>query len=346
MNMQAAVLSKIGRPLRIVDVPVPEVSPDEVLIETRACGICRTDLHIQDGLAYVPSLPHIPGHEPAGVVARVGQNVTNLQVGRRVVPHLFVRSTDCCYSRIGRDAQAIHLEGILGVTLPGGFAEYFKAPARNLLVLPDEVPFDVGGLTSCAVITAVHAFRLAGLQSGDTAVVLGAGGIGQILIQLLSFSGIRVVAVGRSSESLDLAVKSGASMALSAESQDLVERVRSFAGKEADGAHVVFELVGLAQTMKLAADLVRRCGKIIVIGEEAEQPAIDTIRIAQRELQIIGSRNGGMQDANDALSWLANGVIRPPIAARFPLARINEAFDLVRHGGAHGRVVVTFEKQR
>ncbi len=90
--MQAATLTEIGHPLQIVDVPIPEIGPGEVLVETRTCGICRTDLHIQDGLAYVPRLPHIPGHEPAGVVARVGSDVTDFEVGQRVVPHLFVRS--------------------------------------------------------------------------------------------------------------------------------------------------------------------------------------------------------------------------------------------------------------
>ena len=102
----------------------------------------------------------------------------------------------------------------------------------------------------------------------------------------------------------------------------------------------ICELVGLAQTMRLAADLVKRRGTIVVIGEEAEFPAVDTIQIAQRELRIGGSRNGSRQDARDALAMMAGGVIRPPIAARYPLARINEALALVRSGQAHGRVIV------
>ena len=105
-----------------------------------------------------------------------------------------------------------------------------------------------------------------------------------------------------------------------------------------------FEMVGLAETMKLAGDCVMRCGKIIVIGEEAESPAIDTIQIAQRELQIIGSRNGGLQDAIDALDMMASGVIRPPIAKRFPLDELNEAMQYVRSGRAHGRVVITVKE--
>jgi len=339
--MRAAVLHQLGRPFTIEDVPVPAIGPDEVLVETRTCGICRTDLHIQDGLAYVPALPHIPGHEPAGVVVEVGQEVKPIKVGQRVVPHLFVTGGECCYTRAGRQAQATHLQGILGVTLPGGFAEYFKAPARNLIVLPPEVPFDAGGLTSCAVITAVHAFRTAGLHLGYSAVVLGAGGIGLILVQLLHAAGVRVAAVDCRAASREQALRAGAELALDVAVADTVKRIGEMAGDEKGGVDAVFELVGRAATMQAAAGYVRRGGQIVVLGEEAEFPAIDTIHIAQKELRICGSRNGGIQDAVDGVELMARGVIRPVIAARFPLDRFNEALACVRRGEAAGRVVVT-----
>jgi propanol-preferring alcohol dehydrogenase len=183
--MKAACLEAVGKPLRISEAPVPALGPRDVLVQTHTCGICRTDVHIQDGLAYVPNLPHIPGHEPAGIVREVGAEVDDIRVGDRVAPHLFLSCGKCVYCRTGRDAQCSNVGGIIGVTTPGGFAEYFKAPARNLLTLPEEVPFDIGGLTSCAVITAVHAYRRARVEVGDAVVIIGAGGIGHILIQLL-----------------------------------------------------------------------------------------------------------------------------------------------------------------
>jgi propanol-preferring alcohol dehydrogenase len=339
--LRAAVLREIGKPLSVEDVPEPVLDPDEVLVQTRACGICRTDLHIQDGLAYVPHLPHIPGHEPAGIVAAVGGEVHEPRIGQAVVPHLFVFDRDCCYTRRGQHAQATHLRGILGVSLPGGFAQYFKAPARNLLVVPDGVPLDVAGLTSCAVITAVHAYRKAALGPLDTAVVLGTGGIGLILVQLLRASGVRAAAVDRSPANLDEARKAGAELAVLVDDPSAVEQVRAFAGAGQDSVACVFELVGCAATMRFAAGIAARGGRIVVIGEEAEHPAIDTVTLAQRELQIIGSRNGGLQDALDALDLLARGVLHPPVAGRFPLDRINEAFGLVRSGQAQGRVIIT-----
>jgi D-arabinose 1-dehydrogenase-like Zn-dependent alcohol dehydrogenase len=337
--MKAAVLHEIGGPLVVEEVPRPTLEPGEVLVQVHTCGICRTDLHIQDGLAYVPSLPHIPGHEPAGVVAEVAADVRAVVIGQRVVPHLFVSSAECSYTREGQHAQATHLRGIIGVTLPGGFAEYLKVPARNLLPLPDAVGFDIGGLASCAAITAVHAFRKSGPNAGDTAIVMGCGGIGLILVQLLGAANVRVMAIDQAPAALEQAKAAGAERVGRADAIR-EEDARAFVPADRDGVDVVFELVGRAASMKAAAGLVRRGGQIIVIGEEAEFPAIDTIQIAQREIRIVGSRNGGLQDARDALDWMARGTIRPHVAATYPLSRINEAFKMVRDGRAQGRVIV------
>ncbi len=341
--MKAALLTAIGRPLEVSDSPRPKIGPDEVLIETRTCGICRTDIHIQDGLAYVPSLPHIPGHEPAGVICEVGSRVTGVEIGERVAPHLFITCGHCRYCQTGRDAQCTNVSGIIGVTTGGGFAEYFKAPAANLIALPPAVPFDLGGLMSCAVITAVHAYRRAQVSVGDAAVVMGAGGIGQILIQILKNAGVRVAALSRSWQGMELALKAGADLSLQFD-ESAPSRIIEFA--DGLGAACAFECVGLADTMKTSADCVQRGGRIVVIGEEAEYPSIDTIQIAQRELEIIGSRNGSRQDAADAVAWMAQGVVRPPIVQRLPLDRINEGMAMVRDGTAHGRVIVVIKEER
>jgi D-arabinose 1-dehydrogenase-like Zn-dependent alcohol dehydrogenase len=337
--MKAAVLNAVSQPLKIVDVPRPVIGPDEVLIETHSCGICRTDIHIQDGLAYVPSLPHIPGHEPAGVVVQCGERVEAMKVGQRVAPYLFITCGHCQYCRTGRDAQCANATGIIGVTTNGGFAEYFKAPAVNMLSLPDSVPFDMGGLTSCAVITAVHAYRRARVQINDTVVVLGSGGIGQILIQILKHAGTRVVAMSRSRKSLELAREAGADLVVRVDDETAARMTVEFSGGL--GAACVFECVGVAATMRTAATCIMRGGQIIVIGEEPDFPAIDTIQIAQREIEIIGSRNGSRQDAELAIQWMAKGIVRPPIVKRISLGEINDGLEIVRNGSAHGRVVVT-----
>jgi D-arabinose 1-dehydrogenase-like Zn-dependent alcohol dehydrogenase len=330
--MKAAIMREVGAPLSLEDVPVPRIGVDEVLVESHSSGICGTDLHILAGHGYVPSLPHILGHEPAGVVVETGRDVTSVRPGDRVVPHLFSSCNTCVYCRSGRTQQCANLRGILGVLCAGAFAEYFKTPAENLFVLPAPVPFDAGGLIADAVVTGLHAMRRAALNFGDSAVVLGAGGVGQIIIQLLAAAGIRVAAVDRVAEKMPLAREMGATAAFDAEAG-----VAEWSGGE--GVQCVFNCAGTPDSMRLAASLVMRCGRIVVIGEEPGGTPIETVEIAQRELEIIGSRNGTRQDMADAVRMVAAGIVRPYIAARFPFERINDAFDCVRRG-ALGRVVV------
>ena len=339
--MKAAVMHSVKAPLVIEDVPVPKIGPREVLVETRTSGICGTDLHILQGHGYVPQLPHILGHEPAGVVAEIGDEVSGFQLGDRVVPHLFFSCDRCYFCRVGRHQQCVDLKGILGVLCNGAFAEYFKAPAANLFKLPGEVPFDAGGLAADAVVTGLHAAKRASLSVGASALVYGAGGVGQILIQLLGAEGVRVVTIDRSAEKLRIAKDMGAALALDVQDKRTGLTVQEFSGSS--GVQCAFDCVGTAQSMRECARHVMKGGRIVVIGEEQEFPGIETTEIAQRELEIIGSRNGTRQDMVEVLALLKSGIIKPYVAARFPLHEINTAFEFMRSQSL-GRVVVVVKE--
>jgi propanol-preferring alcohol dehydrogenase len=329
--MRAALLTAFGQPLTITEIARPRPGRGEVLVKTAGCGICRTDLHMIDGLAYRATLPHVLGHEPAGVIAEVGAGVTGFAPGDRVVPYLFKTCHHCRACEAGDDAQCSDLQGILGVTMPGAFAEYFVAPADNLLPVPVDLLIESTGLAACAVVTSVRAVRRAGLESGQTAAVIGAGGIGTLVLQGLAARKVKATAIDPSEASRDEALKSGAVRAIAPDAATM--------GADFDR---VFDLVGTAQSMGLAGKIIRRGGRIVVVGEEPEFPAIDSIAIAQRELEIVGSRNGSRADAEEALRLMAAGVLRPHVARRVPLAEINEALVALRRGDVHGRIVVTF----
>lgn len=335
--MRAARLHTIGGLIQIDEVPTPEIGDDEVLVRTRTCGVCRTDLHKIDGLGHLQTLPHTLGHEAAGVVAQTGRNVTNLNVGQPVVPHDFFTCGQCYYCRVGRDSLCVRPK-VFGSTVSGGFADYFAAPAKNLFELPEHTPFEQAGLISCAVITALHAFRRSELCLNDTAVVLGAGNVGQNLIQILKLARVQVIAIDRSQAKLQIASQLGADFVLDADAADAPQQIKAFAG--GDGVQSVFDIVGLSSTSKAAADYVMRGGRIVLIGEEPEFLMIDSTQIAQRELEIIGSRNGSRQDIIDAISMVGAGLISPLIAHRFPLVDINEALALMRSGEAEGKIVI------
>jgi propanol-preferring alcohol dehydrogenase len=335
--MKAAVLREVGKPLVVEDVPIPEIAADEVLVETKCCGICGTDLHIVEGFGYVPKLPHIPGHEPSGVVSKVGADVTAFKLGDRVVPYLFVTCGVCWYCLKGKDSMCSNLKGIIGVLSQGAFAQYFKAPARNLYILPDVVPFEVGALTADAVITSVHAvYDRADVQPGGSAAVIGVGGVGQVIVQLLKDLGLTVVAVGRSEAKLAVARSLGADHVWKAGDPDIgVNTRRVFP----DGVDVVFDCVGSKESMTDSLAMVRRCGRIVMIGEEEAVLPASSTQIAQRELEVVGSRNGSRKNMELGLQLLARGAVKPLISDVFPLAEVNEAFERVRKG-ASGRVVL------
>ena len=334
--MKAAVMHRVGAPLAIEECPTPRIGPYEALIQTKTCGICGTDLHILDGHGYVPQLPHILGHEPAGIVAEIGSEVTGLKPGDRVVPHLFITCNQCYFCRTGRQQQCANLSGIIGVLVDGAFAEYFKAPAANFFRLPDTIPFDMGGLAADAVVTSVHAFRRSGLAIGESAAIIGAGGIGQVLVQILKHAGVHVLALSRSQLKLDIAKQLGAAMAVDPAALDDTHGLQEFSP---DGIACVFDCVGTSESMRLAARLVRKCGRIVMIGEEPQCAPVTSTEIAQRELEIIGSRNGTRQDMVEAISLLDKAVVRPVVAARFSLDDVNGALDTMRRG-VPGRIVV------
>ena len=335
--MKAAVLEKLRRPLSIRDSQVPELLDDEVLVETKFCGICGTDLHIIEGRGYVPKLPHILGHEPSGIVREVGRSVKSPRPGDRVVPYLFMTCGSCWYCRSGRDSMCSQLRGIIGVTVNGGFAQYFKAPAGNLFPLPESVPLDLGALAADAVITSVHAvYDRGNVGSSTSAAVIGAGGVGQVIIQLLKEIGLRTAAVSRSEAKLAVARGLGAAEAWKGGDPQMAALSRGFAP---DGVDVVFDCVGSAESMMDAVTMVKRCGRIVIVGEEEVRFPASSTEIAQRELEVVGSRNGSLSNMETALRLLGLGVVRPFISDRFALEQVNEALETVRRG-ASGRVVL------
>lgn len=336
--MKAAVLSELRKPLEIRDVPIPRINNNEVLIETKACGMCGTDPHLIAGYPYKPKLPIIPGHEPAGVVKAIGSSVRGFKEGDRVVPHLFITCGKCWYCRSGRDSMCSNIKGIIGVLVDGAFAQYFKAPAENLFKLPDSVPFEEGGLLADAIVTSVHAvYDRANIQKGQTVAVIGIGGVGQIVVQLLKNLAVKVVAIGLGKRNLSVAADLGADLIISARDPNIGIKTREFGS---DGVDRVIDCVGSNESMKEALACVRRCGRIVMVGEApmTHFPA-DTIRIAQHELELIGSRNGSRKNMEKAIELLRRGKVKPIISNVFPLEQINKALQVVRRAPP-GRVVI------
>ncbi len=338
-SMKAAVLHELRKPLVIEQVPIPELGYGEVLVQTKACGICGTDLHIIEGTGYKPRLPHILGHEPAGVVAKVGDGVSKLREGDRVLPNIFFTCGECFYCRTNRETLCVNFNGALGVGINGGYAEYFKAPAKNLFLLPENIKFPEGSVISDAVVTSVHAIRRrAQLKAGDTVLIIGAGGIGQTMIQIAKNAGARVIAVTRRVVRLQIAEKMAADELINSSENDVVKEVKRLTN--GIGVDIVIDNVGSSETLLQGLGSVRPGGRVITVGETDDTIPLSTFRLCVNEFEIVGSRSGGRQDTLEAIDLVAKGIVTPYISDTFPLDRINEAIDHIRAGKVLGRAVV------
>lgn len=288
--MKALVL-KAYKELDYTDYPMPEMKPDEVLTEVKACGICGSDVHGYDGSSGRRVPPLIMGHELSGVVVEVGSAVKEWKPGDRVTCDSTEYCGKCHFCRRG----AINLcdnRRVLGVSTGeyrrhGGFAEFMALPERILYRLPDPVSFSEAAMVEPLSI-AMHAASITPLQINDTVVVVGAGLIGLLLIQVLRTAGCgQILALDIDQDRLDLACNLGADMGLRTDKPGYQEVILEHSlGRGIDRA---FEVVGITPTFKAALDSVRKGGSVTLVGNISPQVELGLQTVVTREITLYGS---------------------------------------------------------
>ena len=337
--MKAAVLREFQQPLHWEEVETPVPGPDEVLVQVMACGIDGTDLKILDGFGYVPELPYIMGHEPAGVVAEVGSRVTDFKPGDRVITYNFFTCGKCLLCRIHREQLCVDMTGVLGGLMKwGGYAEYLKIPARQLVSVPERVAWPDAAVCCDAGVTSLHAVDRARVKLGETVVVIGVGGVGSVVTQLAKAAGARVVVVNRSDRREQWARKMGADEVLDSSQVDVAEAVHELTGGL--GADCVIDVVGRKETVTDGVNSLRHGGRLVIVGYTPDLYPLSGKQFAQNELEIIGTRCGRMQDLINTVRLVAEGKIKSIVTNTFPMEEANEALAFLRAGKALGRVVL------
>jgi propanol-preferring alcohol dehydrogenase len=262
--MRAVRFHGAGRPVVVEDVEAPRPGPGEVLIDVAAAGVCGTELHFLDGLLTPARTPITLGHEVAGTVAAVGEDVTGPAVGDRVAVHYLHACGRCRWCRSGEDHLCDEPLGFLAFATDGGFAEQLVVPASAAVPVPEGVDLAEAATLCCSGTTALHAADVAGVGRGAWAVVYGAGGVGLALVQVLRELGARPIAVARNPQRLALAAELGAEVTVDASREDVAAAVRGATGGR--GADVVIEASGSPEAVAQALDLVRDGGRVIVAG--------------------------------------------------------------------------------
>jgi propanol-preferring alcohol dehydrogenase len=331
--MKAAIFYGSGKPLAIEEVPTPEPGPGEILLKVAACGICHTDLHYMDhGVATAKKPPMILGHEPSGIVAEVGAGVTNFKEGDRALLPAVCTCGQCTACRQGRENICASMV-MFGNHVDGAYAEYVKAPAKDAFHLPPEIPLEEGSIIADATSTPYHAVvNRAKVQPGQSVVVFGCGGVGINAVQVAAALGGSVIAVDLIQEKLDLAMKLGAAAAVNpSKVENLSKEIRKLTG---GGAEIAIEAIGKPAVMSEAFGCLRTGGRLVVIGYSHENLTVKAGKIMFQELEIIGSLGCRPVDYPRLIELVRQGKVKVKelVTGRFPLERINEAFDLLREG--------------
>src|SRR5687767_2226381 len=277
MTVRAALLTEIGGPLRLVDLDLPDPGPGQVRVKVAATGVCHSDLSLARGTLRQP-VPAVLGHEAAGTVVSVGEGVTAVSAGDRVVLCWAPPCGSCWFCGQGEpwlcehssDAAAAPYATFEGTPIyPGlstaGFAEETVVSERAVLPVPDGVPLEQAALVGCAVMTGVGAvLNTAKVRAGQSVLVVGLGGVGLSVVQGARLAGAgAIIAVDRSPEKLELAMSMGGTDALEA-GGELAKQVRGLTDKR--GADHAFDCVGLADTIRASWSATRRGGVTTIVG--------------------------------------------------------------------------------
>lgn len=322
--MKALILKEVHR-LSYEDFPEPEVGPGDVLVAVKACGICGSDVHGMDGSTGRRRPPIVMGHEAAGVIARTGTDVALWKVGDRVTFDSTVYCDDCEYCRAGHINLCVNRR-VLGVSCEdyrrhGAFADFVSVPQRILYRLPDALSFEHAAMVE-PLSVAVHAVRRAGVAAGETAVVVGAGMIGLLLVQVLAAYGCsRVIAVDVYEEKLALAAKLGATQ--TKHSKDI---------RSSFHADHAFDCVGTDHSVDLTLSCVRKGGCVTLVGNIAPRINWPLQFVVTHELTVRGScaSAGEYPECIDLLACEAVKVA-PLISAVAPLADGATWFERLHH---------------
>ncbi len=340
--MKAIVYSEHGGPevLRYTDAPEPSIDAYEVLVRVRACALNHLDLFLRRGIPGVPiPLPHIPGSDIAGEVAKVGEKVKGIKAGERVLLQPGISCGHCAQCLAGEDNKCREYT-LFGQMVDGGCAEYVKSPAANVVPIPEGLSFEEAAAFPLVSVTAWHMLiTRAQLKPAETVLILGAGsGVGSAAIQIAKAAGARVIATAGTKEKVLKGKELGAdSMILHSENDIAKETKRMTNGR---GADVVMEHVGQA-TWDQSVRSMAVGGRLVTCGATTGYDArIDLRFLFVRQLSILGSFMGSKAELFAALELLRRGLLKPIVDVVMPLAECAAAHRRLESREQFGKIVL------
>ena len=333
--MKVAQISKPGGDFEIVERAIPEPGPGQVRIKVQACGVCHSDVLTKEGAWPGIQYPRVPGHEVAGVVDAVGDNVSEWKKGQRVgVGWHGGHDGTCRECRRGDFRNCQNLQ-VSGISYDGGYQQYMVAPSEALVPIPDGLNDVEAAPLLCAGITTYNALRHSGALPGDLVAVQGIGGLGHLGIQFATKFGYKVVAIGRGPENASLAKKLGASLYVDSQSTKPAEELQKLGG-----ARVILATAPSSKAMSELIDGLGPNGELMVVGAAFEPIEVTPLQLINGSRTIQGWASGTPADSEDTLRFSELSGVRPMIEI-YPLEKAGEAYARMLSGNAQFRVVLT-----
>jgi D-arabinose 1-dehydrogenase-like Zn-dependent alcohol dehydrogenase len=334
--MRSVQVSKANGPFEIVERDIPEPSATQVRIKVLACGICHSDSFTKEGLFPGIQYPRVPGHEIAGVIDKVGKDVTQWEAGQRVAVGWYGGHCGNCESCRRGDFVTCKYGQVPGISYDGGYADYMIAPTEALASIPEQLSDIEAAPLMCAGITTYNALRNSGARVGDLVAIIGMGGLGHLGIQFAAKMGFNTVAIGRSRDKEEeLMKKLGARQYIDNRSENAVEELNKLGG-----AKVILATVPSGKAMTEILGGLAANGKLVVIGASEEPIQVPPNLMILGRRSLIGWPAGTSIDSQDTLSFSALSGVRS-MNEVFPLERAAEAYDLMMSGKARFRCVLT-----
>jgi alcohol dehydrogenase len=326
--MKAAVLEAYHRPLVVREVGLAAPARGEVAVEVKACGLCLTDVHISEGKVPTVTLPLVPGHECAGVVARLGEGVTDWKVGERVTVCVDVNCNHCDFCLRGETNRCANLKRI-GFERNGGMAEMVNVPAANLERIADGVSFEKAAIIPDAVAAMYRSLKtVAGVGVGTKVAILGVGGLGIQGVKIARLLGAHVTCTDLDDRKLARARSFGAEHTINPTRESFLEASRHRLG----AYDVVVDNVGRKETVFEAVQACRNGGKVVAMGYVDPVLEIPSYEIVIKEKQVVGSRALTRAEFREVVALVNSGQLDPDIGELIPIRCINQALDNLKNG--------------
>ena len=313
--MRAIYFSKFAGDLSVKDVPTPTPPTNGVVLEVKATGLCRSDWHAWMGHDSDVVLPHVPGHELAGIVSAIGTGVTKFKVGDRItVP--FVNGCGTCQYCTSGNAQVCPTQTQPGFTQWGSYAQYVAIENAdfNLIALPDAISFSTAAALGCRFATAFRGLTArARVQPQEWVAIFGCGGVGQSAIMIAKALGARVIAIDISPVALAKAIQLGADITINSSTSDALAQIRAATG---DGADISIDALGSQTTSTQSILSLRRRGRHLQLGLLLTPDGLTPepmARVIAYELDILGSHGMAAADYPQMLAMVASGALRPDL---------------------------------